>query len=89
MEEKENEDELQKITEEELKKMNMWEAEQKQKSIEKYGRDIYTNKEIGNKKMRKINNKIDNFINILHIIIPIVVAILLVAGLILAWGPMV
>jgi hypothetical protein len=89
MEEKENEDELQKITEEELKKMNMWEAEQKQKSIEKYGRDIYSNKEIGNKKMRNINNKIDKFINILHIIIPIVVAILLVAGLILAWGPMV
>ena len=58
MDEKEQE-EIRKIAEEEARKLNMWEAERRQQSIEKYGRDIYTNKEIGSKKIRKFNKKLD------------------------------
>jgi hypothetical protein len=89
MEEKNDEDELNKITEEEVKKMNIWQAEQRQKSIEKYGKDIFTDKTIGNKNLKKlknINQKIDLMINIFHILLPIAVTVILIAGLIMAWG---
>jgi hypothetical protein len=89
MEEKNDEDELNKITEEEVKKMNIWQAEQRQKSIEKYGKDIFTDKTIRNKNLKKlknINQKIDLMINIFHILLPIAVTVILIAGLIMAWG---
>jgi hypothetical protein len=84
MEEKNNEDELHKKEEEELEK---WASEQRQKSIEMYGRDIYTDKNIGNKGIKKINSKIDFLISVLHVLIPIVVVIILIWGLVFAWGP--
>jgi 3-methyladenine DNA glycosylase AlkD len=88
MEDNNQDEEMKKIVDEEIRKMNIYEAEQRAQSIERFGRDIYTNKTVGNKKMKDINGKIDKIINIFHFLVPFIVTVLLIGGLIMAWGGM-
>jgi hypothetical protein len=88
MEDNNQDEEMKKIVDEEIRKMNIYEAEQRAQSIEKFGRDIYTNKTVGNKKMKDINDRIDLIINIFHFLVPFIVVALLLGGLFLAWGGM-
>ena len=81
-----SDEELKKILEEEQKKLNWWEATQRQESIEKYGKDIYTDKEIGMKKMRKINNIIDRTLKIVWVLLIISGILVLIFLLFSGWG---
>lgn len=79
-------DELKKILEEEQEKFNWWESTQRQESIEKYGKDIYADPEIGMKKMRKVNNIIDKILKMIWILLIIAGISILVFFLFEGWG---
>ena len=80
--------EIDKLNEEEIKRMNMQFAELRQRSIEKFGRDIYTDgiTTEGLKKMRRINEKVEKGIKV-FLILGIVFFIFFIAfALFLGWG---
>lgn len=73
-----------------LKQMNMYQAELRQRAIEKYGRDIYAQKGIatkGLKRMKKINENIEKGLKVFLILMIIFLIALIAFALWIAWGP--
>lgn len=73
-----------------LKQMNMYQAELRQRAIEKYGRDIYAQKGIatkGLKRIKKINENIEKSLKFFLILMIIFLIILIAFSLWIAWGP--
>ena len=90
MNEKNNENDENPLTEEELKELNLYIEERRQESIAKYGRDIYSeNRQIGNKKTQKINGFIDKICNFFLNNFYLILFIILISILIMVWIPVI
>ena len=77
---------MQEEPDEELEVRKMME-ERRQRSMEMYGKDIYTDKTIGNEKVRKINKGIEKFIYFVRFAIKAIAIIFLLRILIMVWSP--
>lgn len=86
----ENKDEeLNKLNEEEVKKLNMYQAELRQRSIEKYGRDIYSDKVFGTKglkRMQKVNRDFEKALKGVLIFFIIFFALFVAYAFLIGWG---
>lgn len=77
------------LEEEEIKKLNMYQAELRQQSIEKYGRDIYSDKVFGTKglkRMQKVNRDFEKALKGVLIFFIIFFALFIVYAFFIGWG---